>query len=146
MKKQLASMAICLGILASTAVSAYAQTNCRVEQAAQAALEREIELIKALATDPKDSFRGPESCISGDILSSFDLSNAIPDLAGMMQSLSMDAINNAIQSAQQQVCRQINEAVSGAIGKAQVAISNFNSNLTGELDGILSNGWSNLSF
>ena len=41
---------------------AFAQ-DCLVEEAAQAALERELALIEELAADPEESFSGPDSCL-----------------------------------------------------------------------------------
>lgn len=118
--------------------------ECLVEEAAQAALDREIALIQELAANPEDSFTGPESCINSDIFNSFDLSIAIPDLAGLLSSFSTDLITNAIASAKAQACRAINDAVEDAVGEASEMVSNFNSTLSDELAGILDNGWADL--
>ena len=124
---------------------AFAQAaGCLVEEAAQAALERELALIEELAADPEDSFSGPQSCINGDIFSSLDLSMLIPDLAGMLSSFSTDAITGIIQDAQAQACRAINDAMEDAIGGASDRMTSFSSGLSGELQGILDNGWEGL--
>lgn len=119
-------------------------TGCLVEEAAQAALQRELALIEELAADPEDSFTGPNSCINGDIFSSLDLSMLIPDLAGMLSSFSTDAITGIIQNAQAQACRAINDAMEDAIGSATERMTSFSSGLSGEMQGILDNGWGDL--
>lgn len=124
-------------------VSAQA-AGCLVEEAAQAALQRELALIEELAANPEDSFSGPNSCINADIFSSLDLSMLIPDLAGMLTSFSTDAITGIIQGAQTQACRAINDAMGDAIGGASGRMTSFQSGLSGELQGILDNGWGNL--
>lgn len=118
--------------------------QCLVQDAAQAALERELELIEALAVDPADSFRGPDSCVNMDMLTSLDLSTLIPDLTGFITSFSFDAINGLIADAQAQVCRQIQDAIDDSIGEATSAVASFNSGLTDELNGVLTNGWGDL--
>ena len=118
--------------------------QCLVQDAAQAALERELKLIEALAVDPADSFRGPDSCVNMDMLTSLDLSVLIPDLTGSITSFSFDAINGLIADAQAQVCRQIQDAIDGAVGDATSAVANFNSGLTDELSSVLTNGWGDL--
>lgn len=128
----------------SVALAGPVAAQCLVQDAAQASLERELALIEALAVDPADSFRGPDSCVNMDMLSSLDLSNLIPDLSGLITSFSFDAINGLISDAQAQVCRQINDAISGSISDATAAVTNFNSGLTDELSGVLSNGWGDL--
>jgi len=117
---------------------------CLVRDAANAALRRELELIEALAVDPADSFRGPDSCVNMDILNSLDLSTLIPDLSGLLSSFSMDAINGIIADAQAQVCRQIQDTIEGAVGDATSAVTSFNSGLSDELNNVLSNGWGDL--
>ena len=74
------------GIVAAGSLSLAwpASAQCLVQDAAQAALERELELIEALAVDPADSFKGPDGCVNMDILTSFDLSTLIPDLTGLL--------------------------------------------------------------
>lgn len=128
----------------SVALAGPLAAQCLVQDAAQAALERELQLIEALAVDPADSFRGPDSCVNMDMLSSLDLSTLIPDLSGLLTSFSFDAINGVISNAQAQVCRQINDAITSSIGDATAAVTNFNSGLTDELSGVLSNGWGDL--
>lgn len=118
--------------------------QCLVQDAAQAALQRELQLIEAMAVDPAASFRGPDSCVNMDVLTSLDLSNLIPDLSGLLADFSMDAINGAISGAQSQVCRQIQDAIGSSVGDATSAVTQFNSGLTGELNSVLSNGWTDL--
>lgn len=136
--------ALSLGLAPGFAFAQTAGGGCLVEEAAKAALERELALIEELAADPEDSFSGPQSCINSDIFSSLDLSMLIPDLAGMLSSFSTDAITGIIQDAQAQACRAINDAMSDAIGSATDRMSSFSSGLSSELQGILDNGWEGL--
>lgn len=133
-----------LAAVATFAVSGQINAQCLVQDAANAALQRELELIEALAVDPADSFRGPDSCVNMDILNSLDLSTLIPDLSGLLTSFSMDAINGMIADAQAKVCRQIQDAIDGAVGDATSAVTSFNSGLSDELNNVLSNGWGDL--
>lgn len=121
-----------------------ALAQCLVVDAAEAALERELELIEALAVDPANSFRGPDSCVNMDLLTSLDLSILIPDIAGMITTGAIDALTGIIQDAQTQVCRQINDAIEGTVGTATSTVANFNSGLTDELNSVLTNGWGDL--
>lgn len=121
-----------------------AQAQCIVEEAAQAALDREIALIEALATDVDEIFNGPNGCIDASIFQEFDLSIAIPDLAGMLTSAATNLITDAINAAQTKVCQEINNAIDGTIGEAQTVVNNFSSGLSDELQNALDNGWESL--
>lgn len=131
-------------VLVFAALGVPAQAQCLVEDAAQAALDRELELIEALAVDPAESFRGPDACVNMDLLTSFDLSTLIPDLSGLLTSFSFDVVNGIIADAQSQVCREIQDAIDGSIGEATAAVTAFDSELTGELSAVLTNGWTDL--
>jgi hypothetical protein len=116
-----------LFLAVSFALPGVAQESCLVEEAAQAALQREIELIKATATDVESTFNGPNGCINTDIFNDFDLSVAIPDLAGMLSSATTNLITDAINNARSQVCQAINDQVEGVVGNARGTVSDFNS-------------------
>lgn len=128
-------------VASASTVMAQAADGCLVEQAAKAALDREIQLIKATATDVEATFNGPDGCIDGSIFNDFDLSMAIPDLAGMLTSISTNFIQDAIQNAKNKVCKQINDQIQDVVGNASGAVSTFNSGLSDELRGVLDNGW-----
>ena len=134
---------VCAGLFVASGSASLAQ-DCLVEEAAQAALERELELIRELAADPEDSFSGPSSCIAADIFNSFDLSNAIPDLAGFVTSLPTEAIAAAIDGAKEKACQAIEDTVTSSIGGARDRMGVFDSSLSDELSGILDNGWDDL--
>lgn len=131
-------------VIGSLCWTGAANAQCVVQDAAQAALERELELIEALATDPADSFRGDSSCVNMDILSSLDLSTMIPDLAGLLDLSSLTDISGLLSGAQSQVCRAIQDAIDDNVSEATSAVTNYNSGLTDELNSVLSNGWSDL--
>lgn len=122
-----------------------AQAQCIVDDAAQAALDRQVEIIKSSAVDVEDIFTGPSSCINPDLLNSFDLSNLIIDPLSLVTGAVTDAINNAINDAKTQVCQAIQGTIDDTVGSVNTAISDHSSTLTSDLDGILQNGWEGLS-
>lgn len=122
-----------------------ASAQCIVDDAAQAALDRQVEIITASAVDVESIFTGPNSCINPDLLNSFDLSNLIIDPLGLITGAVTDAINNAINDAKAQVCAAINDQINGTIGEVNGAITASNSLLSTDLQGILQNGWDGLS-
>lgn len=68
----------------------------------------------------------------------------IPDLAGLLDLSSLTDISGLLSSAQEQVCRAIQDAIDGSVSDATSAVTSFNSGLTDELNSVLSNGWSDL--
>lgn len=144
MMSRLKHMMAALAVSTALAAPGLADT-CMVEQAAQAALDREIKLIEALATDVESVFNGPQGCIDGSIFQEFDLSGLIPDLTGMLTSVATDMVSGAIASARDKVCQTINTKITDAVGSAQGTINQFSSGLTDELRGVLDNGWNGLS-
>lgn len=141
----LLASALCAGPILAQTAPVRGGSNCMVEQAAQAALDREIKLIGSLATDVEKVFNGPEGCIDGSIFQEFDLSNLIPDLSGMLTSAATDMVTNAIASAKQKVCKNISAKITDAVGTAQGTVSQFSSGLTDDLKGVLDNGWEGLT-
>lgn len=142
---------LCAAVAVSASAGvAFAQTaptgggNCMVEQAAQAALDREIKLIEALAVDVEGTFNGPQGCIDASIFQQFDLSKFIPNGTAFLSGAATELITTAIQSAKDKVCQKINDKITDAVGTAQGTISNFSSGLTDELSSVLDNGWSGL--
>ncbi|WP_234625015.1 hypothetical protein RMS29_027685 (plasmid) [Agrobacterium rosae] len=115
---------------------------CGVEQAAQAALQRRLAVIDAAKVNPSEFFTGANSCISPDLLKSFDLSAMIPDLAGFLSGGIQGIAQQAINQAKQKACDILNEQVNGVIGKINDTTSSFNSGLTGDLAGILGSSFS----
>lgn len=105
--------------------------NCAVQQSANAALKRRLAIIDAAKVNPSDFFSGTNSCISNDLLKSFDMSNLIPDLAGFMQGGFQGAAQNVLNQAKQKACDTLNEQMDKVIG-------NINgTSKIGELQGLL---------
>lgn len=130
--------------LVFVATSAVAQ-DCIVEEAAQAALDRQVAIIESAAVDVEDIFSGPDSCINPNLLDSFDLSNLIIDPMSWISGSITDAIADAIADAKTQVCQAIQDQIDDTIGSVTGAIDDHSSTLTSELDGILQNGWDGIS-
>lgn len=129
------------GLLAGPAMAASATTeNCLVTEAAQKAVEREITNIDAAKVNPSSFFSGTSSCISPQLLQSFDLSTFIPDLSGMLTS-SIDAtLSSVLNAATQQACSVLNSQLSSVISQLNNATTCFNSGLSSTLSSVLGVG------
>lgn len=134
-----------IGALIFSFVAQGAFAQCIVDDAAQAALDRQVEIIRSSAVDVEGIFTGPGSCINPDLLNSFDLSNLIFDPLSLVTGAVTDAINTAINDAKAQVCAAIDGKINDTIGFVNTAIGDHSSTLSSELDGILQNGWEGLS-
>ena len=122
---------------------AAAAVGCVVEQSAQAALQRQLAIIDASKTNVSSFFSGPNSCISSGLLSSFDLSNLIPDLAGFLQNGLTNLYRTALDQAKQQVCRVVNGQIQQVVGQINSASNGYRSMLGGDLSSLM--GGSNIS-
>lgn len=129
-------------LLSAVFASESSAATCGVEQAAQAALQRRLAVIDAAKVNPSEFFTGANSCISPDLLKSFDLSQMIPDLAGFLSGGIQNIAQQAINAAKQQVCEVLNEQINSVIGKINDTTSSFNSGLSGDLAGILGSSFS----
>ncbi|WP_299592526.1 hypothetical protein [uncultured Tateyamaria sp.] len=128
-------------VLAASGVNAqHSGAGCVVEQAAEAALDRQIRSIEAAQTDVASFFRGNNSCINSNLLNVIDFSTAIPDLAGLVSSLGQDAVNNMLNNAVQQACEIANEQISGVTGELNTTLSAWDSGLDDQIRGIISDG------
>jgi len=135
-------------ILSGISGDAYAQSagGCIINQAAQAALDRQKKLIQEVSVDVGEIFNGSNSCISPDLLSVPDLSSLISDPLGLLTGAITSAIDDALNNARSQVCEAINSRINGVIGDVNSQMSSFNSGLSSELQDILSSGFEGLSF
>ncbi len=109
--------------------------NCLVRQAADAAVQRQIALIDAAKVNPSSFFNGPNSCIAGDLLKRFDLSNLIPDLSGFLTSRSAatNLVQSVIDQAKRQVCQILDDQLRDTIGSINRQMNSFQSSITGDL-------------
>lgn len=107
--------------------------NCDVTQAGEFAIQTNLRLINGATVNPGRYFTpgGSDSCISGVMLQSFDLSNLIPDFWGMVSSALENAIISGITSAVRQVCNSVNGAIQSTVGNINNAITTANNNLPG---------------
>ncbi|UHC20355.1 hypothetical protein LRS73_34500 (plasmid) [Methylobacterium currus] len=130
-------LAVLLGGLAlAGAAPAAAQStgnNCLVRQAADAAVQRQIALIDAAKVNPSSFFNGPNSCIAGDLLKRFDLSNLIPDLSGFLTSAATSLISSVIDAAKRQVCQILDDQLRDTIRSINQQMTSFQSSITGDL-------------
>ena len=118
--------------------------GCVIQEASQAALERQIRLIEETKVDASDFFSGSNSCINSNLLNNFSFAILIPDLAGFVQGAIINAAKNFINDAKEQVCEAVNDQIQNAIGKVNSTIGNFENSLSSELKGILNNGRQNI--
>lgn len=121
--------------LAGTAPSLAQSTgnNCLVRQAADAAVQRQIALIDAAKVNPSSFFNGPNSCIAGDLLKRFDLSNLIPDLSGFLTSGVTNLVQSVIDQAKRQVCQILDDQLRDTIRSINQQMGSFQSSVTGDL-------------
>ena len=129
------SIAGALVLLAGTA-----SAQCIIQEAATAALDRQVQAIEAAQTDVSSFFQGPNSCINGDLLNMIDFSVAIPDLAGLISSLGTNAIDGLLQAGMQKACDVVNEQIDGVVGDLNGTIQDWNTGLSTEVSQILSDG------
>ena len=117
------------------ALPAEAQTgsNCLVRQAADAAVQRQIALIDAAKVNPSAFFNGPNSCIAGDLLKRFDLSNLIPDLSGFLTGAAQNLISSVIDQAKRQVCQILDNQLRDTIGSINQQMGGYQNSLSGDL-------------
>ncbi|MDP4025783.1 hypothetical protein Q8W71_24430 [Methylobacterium sp. NEAU 140] len=136
MRTALRIAALAGGLALAGAAPAEAQSrgnNCLVRQAADAAVQRQIALIDAAKVNPSAFFNGPNSCIAGDLLKRFDLSNLIPDLSGFLTSAATNLISSVIDAAKRQVCQILDDQLRDTIRSINQQMGSFQSSITGDL-------------
>ena len=111
--------------------------NCIVQQSAQAALQQQLAIIDASKTNVSTFFSGPNSCVSSNLLSMLDLSNLIPDLAGLFQNGLVNLYRAALDQAKQQLCRVVNGQIQDVVYRINSATGGFRSTLGGNLAGLM---------
>ena len=114
-----------------------AAADCIVQQSAQAALQRQLAIIDASKTNVSSFFTGPSSCVSSNLLGSFDLSQLIPDLAGLLQNGLTNLYRSALDQAKQQVCQIANGQIQDVVGRINSATGGFQTALGGNLAGLM---------
>lgn len=119
-------------------------SNCSIKQAAQTALQRRIALIDAAKVNPNEFFSGSNSCINTSLLSSFDLSKFVPDLANFLSSSVTEVGKQALNMAKQQVCQVLNQQLNQVVNNINSTLSGFSSQLGSELSGLMGGGSINL--
>ena len=132
--------ALAVGVLAAgmaLAPPAAAAGDCVVQQSAQAALQRQLAIIDASKTNVSSFFNGPNSCISSGLLTSFDLSQLIPDLAGLLQNGLTNLYRTVLDQAKQQVCRVVNGQIQDVVGRINSVRGQYQSTLGGNLAGLM---------
>lgn len=144
MKGRIAVAMVVVGITASSAVAATgtssssgASSECLVTQAADAAVQRKLQQIDASKVNPSDFFSGANSCISPQLLQSFDLSRFIPDLAGLLTGNIDGLLNSVLNAAKNQVCQVLNEQLSKVLQQLNSSGANFSNGLSSQLRSIL---------
>lgn len=126
--------------MVSVANAQTAGGGCVVEQAAQAALDRQIRSIEAAQTDVASFFQGENSCINSNLLNVIDFSRAIPDLSGLVANLGQDVVNNLLNEAVQKACDIANDQIGDVTNNLNTSLVDWNSGLSTEIRGIISDG------
>lgn len=107
--------------------------NCIVQQAANAAVQRQIALIDAAKVNPSSFFNGANSCVAANLLQSINLSNLIPDLSGFLTSAAQGIINGVIDAAKRQVCQILDQQLYETIGSINSSMMSYQSGLPSSL-------------
>ena len=126
-----------LGFLTAFAITVTAQNtppatnasaNCDIKQAADFAIQSNLQMVNSTTVNPAKYFTpgGSGSCISGVMLQNFDLSNLIPDFMSIITGALENAINGAINGAMRSVCNAANNAVQNTVGQINTAIGQAN--------------------
>ncbi len=132
----LAAGALATG-MALASPAAAAPGDCIVQQSAQAALQRQLAIIDASKTNVSSFFNGPNSCVSSGLLSSFDLSQLIPDFAGLLQNGLTNLYRTVLDQAKQQVCRVVNGQIQDVVGRINSVRGQYQSAAGGNLAGLM---------
>lgn len=119
------------------AANSAAQEDCLVTQAADQAVQRRIAMIDAAKVNPQDFFKGENSCISPQLMQSFDLSRFIPDLAGFLTGGIESLVSSVLSQAKQQVCNVLNEQMNSLLGNLNGAGACFQSGLSADMASVL---------
>lgn len=139
------ALALSLGSMlfsASFAIPAAAQSGggCVVEQAAQAALDRQISSIEAAQTDVSSFFSGQSSCINGNLLNMIDFSGFMADPTNLMQSVGQNQVNQLLNQAVQKACDVANEQIQDVTGNLNTSLASWDSGLDDQIRNIISDG------
>lgn len=129
-----------LAVLVLAGTAAHAEGGCVIEDAAKAALDRQVKSIEAAQTDVGSFFSGANSCINANLLKIIDFSTVIPDLAGLIASLPQKAMEKLLQDAVEKVCEVANEQIGDVVGNINSSMTSWRSGLSGEISGIISDG------
>lgn len=142
-KRAVALVSVIVSVCAVQSVNAQGAgtgAGCVVEQAAQAALDRQIRSIEAAQTDVSSFFRGENSCINGNLLNIIDFSRFMADPAGLIGSLGQDQVNNLLNQAVQKACDVANEQIADVTGNINTTLVGWDHGLDDEIRSIISNG------
>lgn len=130
-------------VCASLALPAFAQANgggCVVEQAAQAALDRQIKAIEAAQTDVSSFFKGENSCINADLLNMIDFSQFIQDPLNMLSQIGNLNMDQLLNQAVQKACEVANEQIADVTGNLNSSFADWDSGLDDQIKDIISDG------
>lgn len=130
-------------VCASLALPAIAQSTgggCVVEQAAQAALDRQIKAIEAAQTDVSSFFKGENSCINGDLLNMIDFSRFIQDPLNMLSQIGNLNMDQLLNQAVQKACEVANEQIADVTGNLNSSFADWDSGLSDQIRDIISDG------
>lgn len=134
-----ASVLTIFALASAQAEAASSSAGCGIQQASELALQRRLAVIDAAKVNTPDFFSGANSCISPDLLRSFDLSSLIPDLAGFLSGGVQGLAQQALNAAKSQVCEVINGQINKVIGQINGATGQFQTSIGGNLASLFGN-------
>lgn len=112
-----------------TGATATQSPPCALDQAAQDAVNKKIQIIGMTSPDPGKYFNAgsPDSCLGNMSLANLDLSNLIPDPFGLMNVGVDQVINGLKKAAAAAACMAVRASIGDTISKYNTAISTVNS-------------------
>lgn len=133
----LGSILLLWSLAPGQAATSGSANDCLVTQASDAAIQRQISMIDAAKVNPSDFFSGASSCISPQLLQSFDLSRFIPDLASFLSGGVDGLLQNILSQVKNQVCSVLNQQLGNLVQKLNLSSLNFEGTLSSQMRSIL---------
>jgi hypothetical protein len=146
-KTSLVAIGIIFSVGLTTPSSSYAQaaSGCGINQAADAAVQKQIAMLDAAKVNASEFFNGVSSCLGSGLLNNLDLSRLIPTSFDFVGQAGEQIIQSVMSKAQQQVCEVVNKQLQKVVGKINEQLGKFESLLGGQLNDLLGGNSSSIS-
>lgn len=123
--KKAVCVALVAGMMALSAPAHADSGGCMVMTASKAALQRRLAEIDAAKVNANSFFSGASSCISPNLFSGIDLSQIIPDVAGLMNGGMQTIVQKLLDAAKQQVCQIVQYQIQSVVQKINSELGEY---------------------